>query len=89
MWGASLINDTETERVLTKLMMPLAQAANIPENRMKIHIVKDDDFNAFVMGGEDIYVYTGLLKQIKTPEFEFNGIISVFQNIYEHEKKIL
>lgn len=66
-WGASLINDTETERVLTKLMMPLAQAANIPENRMKIHIVKDDDFNAFVMGGEDIYVYTGLLKQIKTP----------------------
>ena len=28
------------------------------------------------------------LKQIKTPEFEFNGIISVFQNIYEHEKCI-
>ncbi|MDW3024208.1 MAG: M48 family metalloprotease [Alphaproteobacteria bacterium] len=66
-WGASLINDTETERMLTKLVSPLARAANISDNRMKIHIVKDDDFNAFVMGGEDIYVYTGLLKQIKNP----------------------
>ena len=65
--GASLINDTETERVIAKLIAPLAQAANIPEGRIKIRIVDDNDFNAFVMGGEDIYVYTGLLKQIKTP----------------------
>lgn len=25
------------------------------------------------------------LKQIKTPEFEFNGIVSIFNHIYEHE----
>ena len=66
-FGASLIHDTETERVIGKLVLPLAQAANIPESRMKIHIINDEDFNAFVMGGEDIYVYTGLLKQIKNP----------------------
>ena len=66
-FGASLIHDTETERVISKLVSPLARAANIPENRMKIHIINDEDFNAFVMGGEDIYVYTGLLKQIKSP----------------------
>ena len=28
------------------------------------------------------------LKQIKTPEFEFNGITSIFNHIYEHEKCI-
>lgn len=28
------------------------------------------------------------LKQIRTPEFEFNGIISIFNKIYEHEKCI-
>ena len=66
--AVSLINDTETERVLHELVAPLAVAADIPENRFKIHIVNDDDFNAFVMGGEDIYVYTGLLQQIKTPD---------------------
>ena len=28
------------------------------------------------------------LKQIKTPEFEFNGVISIFKEIYGHEKSI-
>lgn len=65
--GASLINDTETEKLLMELVMPLAVAADIPQNRLKIHIVNDNDFNAFVMGGEDVFIYTGLLTQIKTP----------------------
>lgn len=66
--GASLINDTETEKLLYDLVSPIATAADIPDGRLKIHIVNDDDFNAFVMGGEDVYVYTGLLTQIKTPD---------------------
>ena len=28
------------------------------------------------------------LKQIRTPEFEFNGVTSVFKTLYEHEKCI-
>lgn len=64
---ASLINDTETEKVLMELVEPLGKAAGIPDNRLKIHIVNSNDFNAFVTGGEDIYVYTGLLTQIKSP----------------------
>lgn len=28
------------------------------------------------------------LKQIRTPEFEFNGILSIFNKIYEHEQCI-
>ena len=28
------------------------------------------------------------LKQIRTPDFEFNGILSIFETIYEHEKCI-
>lgn len=66
-WGVSLINDTETERVLHKLIKPLGYAADIPDGRLDIHIINADDFNAFVAGGEDIYVYTGLLKTIKSP----------------------
>ncbi len=65
--GATLINDTETERLLADLVSPIASAANISPARLKIHIVHDDDFNAFVSGGEDIYIYTGLLTQIKSP----------------------
>ncbi len=65
--AVSLINDTETEKLLTELITPLAAATNIPDGRLRVHIVNDDDFNAFVMGGEDVYIYTGLLKQIKSP----------------------
>ena len=66
-YAATLINDTETERLLTELVAPIATAANISPARLKIHIVHDNDFNAFVAGGEDVYIYTGLLTQIKSP----------------------
>ena len=65
--AASIINDTEVESVITELISPIATAANISPSRLHIFIVNDDDFNAFVMGGEDIYVNTGLLKQIHSP----------------------
>ena len=76
-YGVSQINDTETEKLLTELILPLADAANIPASRLKIHIIDDNDFNAFVSGGEDVYVYTGLLKQIKNP--------SALQAVIAHE----
>ena len=75
--AASLINDTETEILLTELVSPLARAADIPNGRLHVHIINSDDFNAFVMGGEDVYVYTGLLKQIKNP--------SALQAVIAHE----
>ncbi len=65
--AASLINDTEIERYLTELVAPIATAADISPERLRVHIVRDNDFNAFVMGGEDVYIYTGLLTQIKNP----------------------
>ena len=67
-WAAAQISDTETERVIGELIAPLGDAAGIPDGRLKIHIVDDNDFNAFVMGGEEVYIYTGLLKQIKNPD---------------------
>lgn len=76
-WAASLINDTETEKLLTELITPLADAADIPSGRLRVHIVGDDDFNAFVMGGEDVYIYTGLLTRIKSP--------SALQAVVAHE----
>ena len=65
--GATLISDTEIERGITEIIMPVVTAAKISPERVKIYIVRDDDFNAFVRGGEDIFIYTGLLKQIKSP----------------------
>ena len=65
--GATLINDTEIEKQITEIIKPVAKAADVSEKRLKVYIVNDDEFNAFVRGGEDVFVYTGLLKQIKNP----------------------
>lgn len=66
-YAASSITDTEIEKLISEIITPVATAADIPQNRLKIHIIGSDDFNAFVSGGEDVYIYTGLLKQIKSP----------------------
>lgn len=63
----SFINDTEIESVVTEIIEPIANAAGIAPSRLHVFVVKDDEFNAFVMGGEDVYLYTGLLSKIKSP----------------------
>ncbi len=78
--SATLINDTEIERGIAEIIAPVAMAAKIPSERLKIYIVNDDDFNAFVRGGEDIFIYTGLLKQIKSP----NALRAVVAHEFGH-----
>ena len=63
--AASLIQDTEIESALTEIIAPITSAANI--KHANVRIVNDDDFNAFIMGGEDIYINTGLLTRLHTP----------------------
>ncbi|MBO7509109.1 MAG: M48 family metalloprotease [Alphaproteobacteria bacterium] len=65
--AASLINDTEIESVVKEIIAPLATAADISPSRMQVYIVNNDDFNAFVMSGEDVYIYTGLLTRVTSP----------------------
>jgi predicted Zn-dependent protease len=65
-FASTEIRDTEIENGLAELIKPVAVAANIPNGRVRVHIIADDEFNAFVMGGEDVFIYTGLLTRIKT-----------------------
>jgi predicted Zn-dependent protease len=75
--AATIIRDTEIESVVYELVAPLARAAGMPDGRLKVHIIGDSDFNAFVAGGEDVFVNTGLITQIKNPD--------AFQAVIAHE----
>jgi len=70
-----MIRDTEIEAVIHELIEPLTQAAGIPDNRVRIRIINNDDFNAFVTGGEDIYIFTGLITRIEDP-LAFQAVIA-------------
>lgn len=56
-----MIRDAETESVLERIAAPLYQAAGYDPRDIRIFIVKDDSLNAYVSGGKNIFLNTGLL----------------------------
>jgi len=61
------IRDTEIENVLGDFLAPIARAAKIDTNRLRIRLIADDSFNAFVMGGGDIFIFSGLVTAVDNP----------------------
>lgn len=67
----SLITDEETESWLYDLLTPIFGVAELPLNRDYVHIVKDDNLNAFVGDKNHMFVHTGtLLKASNSNEIE-------------------
>lgn len=62
-----IVRDTEIENILTAWMLPLLQAAGIDQNNFHIILVQDPQINAFVAGGSNIFLYTGLIQKTKNP----------------------
>ena len=63
----SLIRDAETEHTIREFATPLFNAAGLTPQSIRIYIVGDDALNAFVAGGPNIFITTGLLLRAETP----------------------
>ncbi len=70
-----LIRDTEIENLLNDYARPIFRAANLGTGRIKVRIVQNDAFNAFVLDGRNVFVHTGTLMQAETPN-EVIGVIA-------------
>jgi predicted Zn-dependent protease len=64
----TFIRDAEIEETLRRMMAPLEQAAGVPEGSVNVFIIQSKQLNAFVAGGANIFLNTGLLQRLKTPE---------------------
>jgi predicted Zn-dependent protease len=73
--GPSLIRDTEIERVVRTYLDPLLQAANLSPEAVKLFIVNDSSINAFVAEGQNMFIHTGLIMALDTPN-ELNGVLA-------------
>ena len=71
----SVLRDSETEALLDDLAAPLVQAAGLAPGNVDIVLVGDSSINAFVAGGQAVYVHTGLLEEADTAE-EVQGVIA-------------
>ncbi|HBH26925.1 MAG TPA: peptidase M48 family protein [Rhodospirillaceae bacterium] len=69
------IRDAEIEAALDRWSAPLVQAAGMRPGAVRLIIVNGDDVNAFVAGGANIFLYTGLLLEAHGPE-EVAGVIA-------------
>ena len=57
----SLIRDAEIEATIRAMHDPPSRVAKLETAAVRILIVKDTGLNAFVSGGQNIFVNTGLL----------------------------
>lgn len=71
----NLIRDAEIERTLSRMSDPIFQAAAIRPSSVTIYIINDRRLNAFVAGGNNMFLNTGLLIGLDTPE-EVIGVIA-------------
>tara|TARA_B100000315_G_scaffold260681_1_gene324026 strand:+ start:2960 stop:4270 length:1311 start_codon:yes stop_codon:yes gene_type:complete len=63
--GISMIRDAEIENTIRVFATPLLEAAGLEPSSIRIHIVNDNTLNAFVAGGQQIFINTGLLMKSK------------------------
>jgi predicted Zn-dependent protease len=73
--GMTIIRDTEIEDTLKTWSTPIIKAAGLEPGAVNIIIVQSDMVNAFVAGGPNIFMFTGLLKETENPG-EVAGVIA-------------
>ena len=56
-----LLRDSETELLFRDISKPLIQAAGLDPANVKVVLLQDDEINAFVAGGQVVYIHSGLL----------------------------
>ncbi len=71
----SLIRDAEIEATLRKYGEPLFEAGGLNPDDVDLFIVNDNSLNAFVAGGQNMFLHTGLLMSAETPQ-EIIGVMA-------------
>ena len=75
-----LIRDAEIEQLLRDYTQPILRAAGLAKQNIRVVIINDRGFNAFVADGTRIFVNAGALMESKTP----NQIIGVLAHETGH-----
>ena len=71
----SLIRDAEIEDTIRAYAAPLLEAANLGPDAVRLHLVNDPSINAFVAGGPNLFLSSGMLAAAEEPG-EIIGVIA-------------
>jgi predicted Zn-dependent protease len=78
--GMPVIRDAEIEQLLRDYAQPILHAAGLAKQNVRVVVLGDRSFNAFVMDGRHIFVNAGTLFDAKTP----NEVVGVFAHETGH-----
>ena len=71
----SILRDAETEALLKDMSAPLIAAAGLDPRNVDIVLINDSSVNAFVAGGQAVYVNSGLINMADSAA-EVQGVIA-------------
>ena len=71
----SILRDAETETLLNDMSAPLIAAAGLRPKDVRLVLINDDSINAFVAGGQTVYVHSGTLQAARNAN-EVQGVIA-------------
>ncbi len=78
--GLPVIRDTEIENLMRDYARPILKVAGLSKQNVRVVVLNDRAFNAFVMDGRHIFINAGALFDAKTP----NEVIGVFAHETGH-----
>jgi predicted Zn-dependent protease len=73
--GPPIIRDAEIEQLLREYTQPILKAAGLAQQNVRVVIINDRSFNAFVADGHRIFINSGALMQARTPN-EVIGVLA-------------
>ncbi|MBO9377744.1 M48 family metalloprotease [Sphingomonas histidinilytica] len=71
----SILRDAETEAYLKEISAPIVAAAGLQPGNVDIVLVGDKEINAFVAGGQAVYIHSGLIEAADNTN-EIQGVIA-------------
>ena len=71
----SFIRDAEIEHTLRAYARPLFKAAGLNSEDVEIYVINSGDLNAFVAGGQRLFIFRGLIERVETPG-QLKGVIA-------------
>jgi predicted Zn-dependent protease len=71
----SILRDAETEALFRDMSRPLIEAAGLRPENVEIVLINDKSINAFVAGGQIVYLHSGLLSAADNAN-EVQGVIA-------------
>jgi predicted Zn-dependent protease len=71
----SILRDAETEQLLLDMAAPLIEASELEPGNVELVLINDSSINAFVAGGQAIYVHTGLINEAGSAN-EVQGVLA-------------